>query len=122
MYILNKKTIFNILFFLSIFGLIFYRGPCFLLEGTFQGDEIHFFKNAQKNGILDGLFYVYPGAGYFKLWTNISTTLASLFSFEVAKIVATYFSLIVYLIIFIYIYFTNSELLLTKKHKIFAIF
>ena len=44
MYFLNKKTILNILFFLLILSLIFYREPCFLLDGTFQGDEIVFFK------------------------------------------------------------------------------
>ena len=74
-----KNNFLSLGFFALLLGLIFYRGPCFLTNGIFQGDEFIFYRNAKENGFLDGLFYVYPGAGYFKLWTNISTSTASFF-------------------------------------------
>ena len=116
------KNSYSLIFFLFIFVLIFYRGPCFLTEGIFQSDEFEFYKNAKENGLLNGLFYVYPGAGYFKLWTNISTTTASFFSFNDAKLITTYFSLLSYIIIFLLIYNLNSELFINLRYKIFAIF
>ena len=117
-----KKNSYSLIFFLFIFVLIFYRGPCFLTEGIFQSDEFEFYKNAKENGLLKGLLYVYQGAGYFKLWTNISTTVASFFSFSAAKIITSYFSLLSYLLIFLLIYFLNSELFINLRYKIFAIF
>ena len=116
------KNSYSLIFFLFIFVLIFYRGPCFLTEGIFQSDEFEFYKNAKENGLLNGLFYVYQGAGYFKLWTNISTTTASFFSFNDAKLITTYFSLLSYIIIFLLIYNLNSELFINLRYKIFAIF
>ena len=103
------KNSYSLIFFLFIFVLIFYRGPCFLTEGIFQSDEFEFYKNAKENGLLNGLFYVYPGAGYFKLWTNISTTTASFFSFNDAKLITTYFSLLSYIIIFLLLHTSKKN-------------
>lgn len=101
--------------------LILYRGTCFLTQGTFDGDEVEFYKYAKDNGIINGLFFVYDQASYFKLWTNIANTFASLFSFDAAKIITNFFSVVIYYVIFTYILFFKSELFLTIKHKTFAI-
>ena len=119
---LDKKIYYNFFLFFLLLFLIFYRSPCFLLEGTFQHDEYVFYKNSLENGFLSGLIYVYPGAGYFNFWTNISTSISSLFSFDIAKILVTYFALSAKLLIFFYIYFSKSELFLSTNQKIFAIF
>jgi len=116
-----KNNFLSLGFFALLLGLIFYRGPCFLTNGIFQGDEFIFYRNAKENGFLDGLFYVYPGAGYFKLWTNISTSTASFFSFSTAKLVTTYFSLLSYLIIFTLIYNLNSSLFINVRYKVYGI-
>ncbi len=120
--IISKKTNLIFLLFLLITGLIIYRGPCFLTEGVFGRDEYAFYKFAKDYGFLKGLFFVYEGASYLKLWTNIANSVASFYSFETAKLITTYFSVVVYYVIFSYILFFNSELFLTNKHKIFAIF
>tara|TARA_S200000501_G_C20852932_1_gene756481 strand:+ start:62 stop:1234 length:1173 start_codon:yes stop_codon:yes gene_type:complete len=121
--ILNHKNItLCFLFFLLITLLIFYRGPCFLLEGTFQQDEYVFLKNSIEHGFFKGMIYVYSGAGYFNFWTNFSTSFASLFPETISKIVVTYFALSAKLLIFMYIYFNDSILFTKFWHKIFAIF
>ncbi len=118
----HKNIVLSFLFFLLITLLIFYRGPCFLLEGTFQQDEYDFLKNSIEHGFFKGLIYVYSGAGYFNFWTNFSTSFASLFPEAISKIVVTYFALSVKLLIFLYIYFNDSTLFTKFWHKIFAIF
>ena len=100
-----KNIILCLLFFFLIMGLIFYRGPCFLTEGIFEINEYQFYKYSKENGILKGLIFIYPGAGYFKLWTNIANAAASPFSIDTAKIITSYFSLTIYLLIFVYIFF-----------------
>ena len=117
----SKKITINILFFTIILILIFYRGPCFLLEGTFQQDEYAFLKNSVDNGFFKGMIYVYPGAGYFNFWTNLSTSFASFLPETISKIVLTYFALSAKLLIFLYIYFNDSILFTKFWHKIFAI-
>ena len=117
-----KNITLCLLFFFLIIGLIFYRGPCFLTEGIFEINEYQFYKYSKENGILKGLIFIYPGAGYFKLWTNIANAAASPFSIDTAKIITSYFSLTIYLLIFVYIFFFKSLLFLNIKHKIFAIF
>ncbi len=118
----SKKFLFSVLFFFLISILIIYRGPCFFYEGIFETNEYEFYKYAKENGFFSGLFFVYKGAYYFKLWTNIANTTASFFEFETAKLITTYFSIIAYYIIFTYIFFFNSNILPTQKEKIFAIF
>ena len=117
-----KKIIFPSLFFLLILSLIIYRGSCFLTEGILEGTEYQFYAYAKENGILNGLFFVFPLATYFKLWTNIAGIIASPFSIDTAKIITTYFTLTAYFLIFFYIFFSNSLLFLNIKQKVFAIF
>ena len=118
----NQKNIFfHILFFSFIFLLIAYRGICFLTEGIFEINEFQFYLYAKENGFFKGLIFIYDGANYFKLWTNIATSFASFFSIEVAKLITTYFSIFAYYLIFFYIFYFNSYLFLSLTHKIFAI-
>ena len=55
-------------------------------------------------------------------WSNITNSIITLFPINIAKFLANYLTLVVYLTIFIYIYFTKSILFTNHKHKIFAIF
>lgn len=119
--IVTKKNFYIFSIFILITFLIIYRGPCFFIEGTFDQHEVSFYNYAKDNGLIKGLFYVYEPASYFKLWTNIANTFASLFSFEAAKIITKFFSVIIYYTIFTYILFFKSELFYTFKQKIFAI-
>lgn len=116
-----KKFFFIFSIVILVTFLIIYRGPCFLIEGTFDKDEVSFYYYAKDNGLIKGLFYVYEPASYFKLWTNIANTFASFFSFEAAKIITNFSSVIIYYTIFAYILFFRSELFITLKQKIFAI-
>ena len=89
MYTKKNLLIFSIYALITI--LIIHRGSCFLIEGTFNKDEISFYNYAKNNGIIKGLFFIYEPASYLKLWTNIANTTASLFSFEAAKIITNLF-------------------------------
>lgn len=120
MYTKKNLLIFSIYALITI--LIIHRGSCFLIEGTFNKDEISFYNYAKNNGIIKGLFFIYEPASYLKLWTNIANTTASLFSFEAAKIITNLFSILVYYTIFTFILFFKSELFQNLKQKIFAIF
>tara|TARA_E500000178_G_scaffold72658_1_gene70390 strand:- start:5050 stop:6243 length:1194 start_codon:yes stop_codon:yes gene_type:complete len=118
-----KKNIFlSLLFFLLIFALVFYRGPCFLTEGIFEKNAFTFYNYAKVNGIIKGIFYIHPNAYYLKLWTNITNSFGSLFSIETAKIVTTYLTILIYFVIFAFLIYSKSLLFLDLKHKIFAVF
>ncbi len=122
MHINLKKNFFISLFFFSlIFGLTFYRGPCFLTEGIIETNAFQFYNYAKEYGFIKGLFYIHPGAYYLKFWTNISNSIGSLFSIEIAKIITTYLTVLVYFIIFGFVFYTKSLLFLNLNHKIFAI-
>ncbi len=118
-----KRNIFlSFLFFLFIFGLVFFRAPCFLTEGIFEINAFTFYSYAKANGFIDGIFYVHDGAFYFKFWTNFANSIGSLFSIEVAKLVTTYLTILIYFVIFAFIIYSKSLLFLKLKHKIFAVF
>lgn len=118
---IKKNNLSIFLIYSLITFLILFRGTCYLTEGTFDSDEISFYKYAKDNGIIKGLFFVYEPASYFKLWTNIANSFASLFSFESAKIITNFFSVVIYYVIFTYILFFKSEFFLTTNQKLFAI-
>ncbi len=120
--VLKKNIFLSLLFFILIFGLVFYRGPCFLTEGIFEPNAFAFYNYAKANGFIEGLFYIHPSAYYLKLWTNIVNSFGSLFSIEAAKIVTTYLTVLIYFIIFAFIIYSKSLLFLNLKHKIFAVF
>jgi hypothetical protein len=116
----NKSFI--AVFFLIILIIIFLREPCWLIDGSLKGDEFSYYKIGKSKDFLDNLFYIYSGTGALMFWSNITNTIITLFSIDKAELLANYLTLVVYLTIFTYIYFTKSILFTNYKHKIFAIF
>ena len=116
----NQKS-FIAIFFLTILIIIFLREPCWLIEGSLKGDEFGYYKNAMSKSFLENLFFIFPGTGALNFYTNITNSIITLFSIDKAKILSNYFTLVIYLTIFAYIYFTKSILFTNYKHKIFAI-
>ena len=116
----NKSFI--AVFFLTILIIIFLREPCWLIDGSLKADEFGYYKSGKSKDFLDNLFYIYPGTGALMFWSNITNSIIALFSIDKAKLLANYLTLVVYLTIFTYIYFTKSILFTNYKHKIFAIF
>jgi len=117
-----KKRMFIFLFFLILISLIIYRAPCLFTANSFRSffNETAFYVFSSKNNFLDSIFYVYPYASYFELWTNISGKFASFFP-NYSSLVDVYFALIIKLIIFLYIFYSNSTLFYNVKYKILAI-
>ena len=113
---------FIFLFFLILISLIIYRAPCLFTANSFRSffNETAFYVFSSKNNFLDSIFYVYPYASYFELWTNISGKFASFFP-NYSSLVDVYFALIIKLIIFLYIFYSNSTLFYNVKYKILAI-
>tara|TARA_Y100000816_G_C26054162_1_gene553028 strand:+ start:52 stop:1236 length:1185 start_codon:yes stop_codon:yes gene_type:complete len=117
----NKKSFIS-LFFLTILLIIFSRGPCWLIEGSLKQDALTFYLDGKSKDFLENLFHVYPHTGALMFWSNITNSIITLFPINKAKLLANYLTLVVYLTIFIYIYFTKSTLFTNYKYKIFAIF
>ena len=116
------KKSFIAVFFLTILIIIFLREPCWLIDGSIKGDEFGYYKSGKSKDFLENLFYIYSGTGALMFWSNITNSIITLFTIDTAKLLANYLTLVVYLTIFTYIYFTKSILFTNHKHKIFAIF
>ena len=116
------KKSFIIVFFLTILIIIFLREPCWLIEGSLKPDAFGYYADGKSKNFLDNLFYVYPGTGVLMFWSNITNSIITLFPINIAKLLANYLTLLIYLTIFTHIYFTKSILFTNYKHKIFAIF
>lgn len=109
------------LFFFTILVIIFFREPCWLIEGSLKPDALSYYLNGKSKDFLENLFHVYPGTGALMFWSNITNSIITLFPINKAKLLANYLTLLVYLTIFTYIYFTKSILFTNYKHKVFAI-
>ena len=119
---MTKNKFFFPSFFLLLAFLIFFRSPCFFLdEGYWQIKNDSFYNYSLQNNFLKSIFYVYDYGGYFELARNIVSIIASYFPFFPQKI-DTYFSLMIYLSIFTYIYFSKSLIFYNKNYKILIIF
>ena len=119
---MTKNKLFFPSFFLLLAFLIFFRSPCFFLEeGYWQIKNDSFYNYSLQNNFLKSIFYVYDYGGYFELARNIGSIIASYFPFFPQKI-DTYFSLLIYLSIFTYIYFSKSLIFYNKDYKILIIF
>ena len=117
-----KNKFFFPAFFLLLASLIFFRTPCFFLdEGYWQIKSDSYYYYSLHNNFLKSILYVYEGGGYFELARNIVSKIASYFPFFNQKI-DTYFSSIIYLGIFSYIYFSKSFIFIDKNYKILIIF
>lgn len=118
---INFKIINYILFFLFILIIIF-KSPCTLYLGRSESGLSVFYNFALKNTFLDTLFYVYSEAKYFELWTNLSAIIVSFVPFE-SFFVTVYMALIIKILLLYYIFFSNSDLLISTFHKfLFASF
>ena len=119
---MTKSKFFFPFFFLLLAFLIFFRSPCFFLDGGYwQIKYDSYYNYSLQNNFLKSIFYVYDYGGYFELARNIISKIASYFPFFSQKI-DTYFSLIIYLAIFCYIYFSKSLIFSNKNYKILIIF
>ena len=119
---MTKSKFFFPFFFLLLAFLIFFRSPCFFLDGGYwQIKYDSYYNYSLQNNFLKSIFYVYDYGGYFELARNIISKIASYFPFFSQKI-DTYFSLIIYLAIFFYIYFSKSLIFSNKNYKILIIF
>jgi len=116
-----NKSLFGI-FFLVLLILIFLREPCWLIEGSLKNNVFGLYKTGLSRSFLENLFHIYDGTGALMFWSNITNSIITLFPIDKAKLLANYFTLIVYLTIFTYIYFAKSILFVNYKYKIFAIF
>ncbi|MDA9597354.1 hypothetical protein N9R88_00185 [Candidatus Pelagibacter sp.] len=116
-----KNKFFFLSFFLFLIFLIIFRTPCFFLEGYWQIKGDNFYEYSAQNSFLKSLLYVYDYGGYFELTRNIVSKFATYFPIF-SQLIDVYFSLLIYLAIFSYIYFSNSIIFNEKKYKILIIF
>tara|TARA_B100001142_G_scaffold323566_1_gene373867 strand:- start:849 stop:1988 length:1140 start_codon:yes stop_codon:yes gene_type:complete len=116
-----KNKFFFLSFFLLLIFLIVFRTPCFFLEGYWQIKGDNFYEYSAQNSLLKSLLYVYDYGGYFELTRNIVSKFATYFPIF-SQLIDVYFSLLIYLAIFLYIYFSNSIIFNEKKYKILIIF
>ena len=119
---LQRKNYFEIIFFLLIIILIFFRSPCFFLEGSLKTDDYDIYNSSISNDFFENLFYIFPGYGTINFSSNIYISAISLFSIESAKLVSSYTIVSIYFLIVLFTYYSNSIFLKNYKQKIFAIF
>tara|TARA_B100000579_G_scaffold397644_1_gene377355 strand:+ start:329 stop:1582 length:1254 start_codon:yes stop_codon:yes gene_type:complete len=104
----------KLFFFTLLLIIIFYRSPYILLNGRFINEEGWFwFRNSYIEGPIYGLFQMYWASGYFNLWANLCSVLATIPKVEYAPYVTVYLSLLLKLYIIYYI--LNSESLFLTK-------
>ncbi len=118
----NRKNYLEVSLFSILILIILLRSPCsFYLGRSETGLEV-FYNYALNNSLFNSLFYIYSEAKYFELWTNLSAILVSLVSFQ-SFFITVYLALIVKFFLLFYIFFSNSDLLVSTLHKfIFASF
>ncbi len=119
---MTKSKFFFPSFFLLLAFLIFFRSPCFFLDGGYwQIKHDSYYDYSLKNNFLRSILYVYDYGGYFEFTRNIVSKIATYLPFFSQRI-DTYFSSIIYLAIFSYVYFSKSLIFYNKNYKILIIF
>jgi len=119
---MTKSKFFFPSFFLLLAFLIFFRSPCFFLDGGYwQIKYDSYYDYSLKNNFLRSILYVYDYGGYFEFTRNIVSKIATYLPFFSQRI-DTYFSSIIYLAIFSYVYFSKSLIFYNKNYKILIIF
>ena len=119
---MTKSKFFFPSFFLLLAFLIFFRSPCFFLDGRYwQIKYDSYYDYSLKNNFLRSILYVYDYGGYFEFTRNIVSKIATYLPFFSQRI-DTYFSSIIYLAIFSYVYFSKSLIFYNKNYKILIIF
>jgi hypothetical protein len=120
---LNKNFLvrnYKIILLIFILSLIFYRSPYIFLNGRFVAEEGSFwFRNAYLFGPIKGITQVFLGSGYFNLWPNISSVVASLLPLELSPFATVYMSFFVQLSLVIYIIFSDSNFIKNGFDKFF---
>ena len=119
---MTKNRFFFLSFFLLLTFLIFFRSPCFFLdEGYWQIKNDSYYNFSLQENFLRSSLYVYDYGGYYEFARNIVSKIASYFPLFSQKI-DTYFSSIIYLAIFSYVFFSKSLIFFNEKYKILIIF
>ena len=119
---MTKSKFFFPSFFLLLVFLIFFRSPCFFLDGGYwQIKHDSYYDYSLKNNFLKSILYVYDYGGYFEFTRNIVSKIATYLPFFSQRI-DTYFSSTIYLAIFSYVYFSKSLIFYNKNYKILIIF
>jgi len=91
---LKNKTFFFV-FFLTIISLIIFRSSCFFIGNSPRSfDQTVFYNFSANNNFLDSIFYIYPNASYFELWTNITSKFAVFFP-NSSALADVYFALVI---------------------------
>jgi hypothetical protein len=104
----NKK---EILFFILLLTIFFYRSPHLFINGRFLSEEGSiYFAYAYKNNFIDSLFFIDFNSGYLNFWANISAISANCFDLLFAPLVSNYLSLVPKLLI-IYVALYKKSLL-----------
>ena len=120
---LNKNFFYkNYKIFLLIFFLllIYYRSPYIFNNGRFVAEEGSFwFRNTYLFGPIKGLTQIFYGSGYFNLWANISSVVASFLPLELSPFGTVYMAFLVQLFLLISIIFSNSNFLKNRYDKFF---
>jgi hypothetical protein len=112
----NYKIILLIFFLL----LIFYRSPYIFINGRFVAEEGSFwFRNTYLFGPIKGLTQIFFGSGYFNLWANISSVVASFLPLEFSPFGTVYMAFLVQLFLLIFIIFGESNFLKNGYDKFF---
>jgi len=118
---MTKNKIFFSSFFLLLIFLIVFRSPCFFQEGYWQIKGDNYYEYSEQNSFLKSIFYVYNYAGYYDIFRNVVSKFATYFPMF-SKLIDIYFSILIYLAIFSYIYFSKSIIFNEKKYKVLIIF
>ena len=110
---------YKIILLISISFLIFYRSPYIFLNGRFVAEEGSFwFSNAYLFGPIKGMTQIFFGSGYFNLWANISSVVASFIPLELSPLATVYMAFSVQLFLIIFIIFSESNFIKSGFDKI----
>lgn len=117
------KNIFSFNFFLIISAvlILYLKAPNIIIFPRFWAEEgaVHF-KFAHENNLIDSMLFVYWRSGYYNLFTNLATEIASTISLTYAPFVTTGFAFVVQLIPYIILLTGNSYLFDKEYKKIFG--
>ena len=118
-----SKTLFNICFFIILLSIVFFREPCWFVDGSFKSVDYRYYNQILKEkNFFEIIFHIREGHGALIFWNNITHSFLRFFSYDLAKYLISYTNLFVYMMIFSYVYFSQSQLFIDLKHKIFAVF
>lgn len=115
----EDKKLITIAFLFCII-LIFIRSPRLFIDARFWAEEgTYYFKHAYENGILH-LFYIYKKCGYYYLYVNIATFIASLVPIVAAPYITTYLAFAVQVLLIWIILYAPSCLYKSSYSRILA--